>query len=41
MVWIVALPGVTIGLAVFMWAYGRRLEVLSGAWIAKENLQND
>ncbi len=36
MAYLVALFGVTIGLLLFMWVYGRRLEALSGPWIVTE-----
>lgn len=41
MSWWIALLGVAVGGIVFMWAFGRRLEVLSGPWIAKESVGND
>ncbi len=37
MAYLVAVVGVTAGVLVFMWAYGRRLEVFSGPWIVAES----
>ncbi len=41
MAYLVALFSVTAGVLVFMWAYARRLKVLSGPWIVAESSRND
>lgn len=40
MAYVFALFGVTVGVLVFMWGYGRRLEALSGPWIATEDFRD-
>jgi hypothetical protein len=32
---------IAIGVPVFMWAYERHLDALTGPWIASETSQND
>jgi hypothetical protein len=39
--WFLILLLLVGGVRVFMWAYERHLDVLTGPWIANENSQND
>jgi hypothetical protein len=39
--WFLILSLPVIGVPVFMWAYRRHLDVLTGPWIANEISQND
>jgi hypothetical protein len=39
--WFLVLPLIILSVHVFIWAYGRHLDVLTGPWIANELSQND
>lgn len=39
--WFVAILALVIGIPVFTWAYRRRLDVLTGPWIADKVSRND
>ena len=39
--WFLILLLPVIGVPVFMWAYGRHLDVLTGPWIASETSRHD
>jgi hypothetical protein len=39
--WLFVLLATVVGVPVFIWAYQRHLETLTGPWIANEVLRND
>lgn len=39
--WLFLLLSVVVGVPVFIWAYGRRLDRLTGPWIADQVSRND
>ena len=39
--WFLILLLIAIGVPVFLWAYRRRLDVLTGPWIVSETSRND
>lgn len=39
--WFLVLPLIVIGIPWFIWAYRRRLDVLTGPWITKETSWHD
>jgi hypothetical protein len=41
MAWLLVLLSFLVGVPAFFWTYGRRLDRLSGPWIANRVLRND
>jgi hypothetical protein len=41
MAWLLVLLLIAVGVSVFAWAYRRRLDVLTGPWIADETSLHD
>lgn len=39
--WLLLFLLLVVGIPVFMWAYGRHLNILTGPWIATEMSQDD
>jgi hypothetical protein len=39
--WLIILILIVVGVPLFTWAYRRRLDVLTGPWIANEILRHD
>jgi len=39
--WLFFLATIVVGVPVFIWAYSRRLDRLSGPWIADQGVRND
>ncbi|WP_283806006.1 hypothetical protein [Bradyrhizobium sp. LTSP857] len=41
MMWLVAFVVPVVGVPLFVWAYGRRLDALSGPWISRGATRHD
>jgi hypothetical protein len=41
MIWLIVLVVPLVGGPLFVWAYGRRLDALTGPWIAREGAEHD
>lgn len=39
--WLFFLAAVVVGVPVFIWVYGRRLDRLTGPWIANQDSRHD